>query len=149
MNIRRWYPLGLTGLISLSSSSLISSNIHCVHISLIFLLCVCVCVCVCVYLQFIWIRTQFRYMHCFWLMCLVSLFWIVYFSFQFCYSFLCVFWDSVIQFSSIQLLNHVWLSVTPWIATRQASLSITNSRSSPKPIRYIHFYNCYIFFINL
>ena len=34
-----------------------------------------------------------------------------------------------IQFSSVQLLSHVWLFVTPWIAARQASLSITNSRS--------------------
>ena len=28
-----------------------------------------------------------------------------------------------------QLLSHVWLFATPWIATRQASLSITNSQS--------------------
>ena len=28
-----------------------------------------------------------------------------------------------------QSLSHVWLFVTPWTATRQASLSITNSRS--------------------
>ena len=35
-----------------------------------------------------------------------------------------------IQFSSVQLLSHVWLLVTPWIVARQASLSITNSRSS-------------------
>ena len=34
------------------------------------------------------------------------------------------------QLSSVQLLSHVWLFVTPWIAARQASLSITNSRSS-------------------
>ena len=34
------------------------------------------------------------------------------------------------QFSTIQLLSRVWLFVTPWITTRQASLSITNSRSS-------------------
>jgi len=33
-------------------------------------------------------------------------------------------------FSSVQLLSHVQLFVTPWIAARQASLSITNSRSS-------------------
>ena len=33
------------------------------------------------------------------------------------------------QFSSVQLLSCVWLFVTPWIAARQASLSITNSRS--------------------
>ena len=35
-------------------------------------------------------------------------------------------------FSSVQLLSHVWLFVTLWIAARQASLSISNSRSSPK-----------------
>ena len=29
-------------------------------------------------------------------------------------------------------LSHVWLFATPWTAARQASLSITNSRSSPK-----------------
>jgi len=34
------------------------------------------------------------------------------------------------QFSSIQSLSRVWLFATPWIAARQASLSITNSRSS-------------------
>ena len=34
------------------------------------------------------------------------------------------------QFSSVQLLSSVQLFATPWIAARQASLSITNSRSS-------------------
>ena len=34
------------------------------------------------------------------------------------------------QFSSVQLLSHVRLFATPWIAARQASLSITNSWSS-------------------
>ena len=34
------------------------------------------------------------------------------------------------QFSSVQSLSRVRLSATPWIATPQASLSITNSRSS-------------------
>ena len=34
------------------------------------------------------------------------------------------------QFSSVQSLSRVRLFVTPWIAARQASLSITNSRSS-------------------
>ena len=33
-------------------------------------------------------------------------------------------------FSSVQSLSHVRLFATPWIAERQASLSITNSRSS-------------------
>ena len=34
------------------------------------------------------------------------------------------------QFSSVQSLSRVWLFATPWIAARQASLSITNSRRS-------------------
>ena len=34
------------------------------------------------------------------------------------------------QFSSVQPLSRVRLFATPWIAARQASLSITNSRSS-------------------
>ena len=36
------------------------------------------------------------------------------------------------RFSSVQLLSHVRLFETPWIAACQASLSITNSRSLPK-----------------
>ena len=44
-----------------------------------------------------------------------------------------VVWEDVfILRSSVQLLSHVQLLATPWIAARQASLSITNSRSSPK-----------------
>ena len=35
-----------------------------------------------------------------------------------------------LQFSSVQSLSRVQLFATPWIAARQASLSITNSRSS-------------------
>ena len=35
-------------------------------------------------------------------------------------------------FSSVQSLSHVRLFSTPWITARQASLSITNSRSSLK-----------------
>ena len=38
------------------------------------------------------------------------------------------------RISSVQSLSCVRLFVTPWTAPRQASLSITNSRSSPKPI---------------
>ena len=37
-------------------------------------------------------------------------------------------------FSSIQSFSHVLLFATPWTAARQASLSITNSRSPPKPM---------------
>ena len=36
------------------------------------------------------------------------------------------------QFSSVQMLSHVRLFVTPWTAAHQASLSIINSRSPPK-----------------
>ena len=36
---------------------------------------------------------------------------------------------SSVQFSSVQSFSHVWLFATPWNAARQASLSITNSRS--------------------
>ena len=39
---------------------------------------------------------------------------------------------NIIQFSSVQSLSHVRLFATPWIAACQASLSITNSRSSPR-----------------
>ena len=38
------------------------------------------------------------------------------------------------KFSSVQSLSRVWLFATPWIAAHQASLSITNSRSSLKPM---------------
>ena len=38
------------------------------------------------------------------------------------------------HFSSVQRLSPVWLFVTPWIAARQASLSITSSRSPPTPM---------------
>ena len=37
-------------------------------------------------------------------------------------------------FSSVQLLSRVRLSATPWTAAHQASLSITNSQSPPKPM---------------
>ena len=37
-----------------------------------------------------------------------------------------------VLFSSVQSLSRVRLFATPWIAARQASLSITNSRSSPR-----------------
>ena len=39
-----------------------------------------------------------------------------------------------VQFSSFQSLSRVWLFATPWIAAHQASLSITNSRISLKPM---------------
>ena len=39
-----------------------------------------------------------------------------------------------VQFSSVQSLSRVRLFATPWTAARQASLSITNSWSPPKPM---------------
>ena len=36
----------------------------------------------------------------------------------------------IYQISSVQSLSRVWLFATPWLAAHQASLSITNSRSS-------------------
>ena len=38
----------------------------------------------------------------------------------------------IVQFSSVQLLSHGPVFATPWIAACQASVSITNSQSSPK-----------------
>ena len=39
-----------------------------------------------------------------------------------------------LNFSSVQSLSRVRLFVTPWTAAHQASLSITNSQSLPKPM---------------
>ena len=49
------------------------------------------------------------------------------------------FWTVVLgllrcTFSSVQSLSSVWLFVTTWTAAPQASLSITNSWSPPKPM---------------
>ena len=44
-------------------------------------------------------------------------------------------------FSSVQSLSHVWLFLTPWIAARQAFLSITNSRSLPNPCPLSRWYH--------
>ena len=40
----------------------------------------------------------------------------------------------MVQFSSVQSLSHVWLFAIPWTTARQASLSITNLWSLPKPM---------------
>ena len=40
----------------------------------------------------------------------------------------------LLQFSSVQSLIRVQLSATPWTTALQASLSITNSQSPPKPM---------------
>ena len=42
--------------------------------------------------------------------------------------------ELVVQFSSVQSLSRVQLFATPWTAACQASLSITNSWSLPKPM---------------
>ena len=49
--------------------------------------------------------------------------------------FVAVWWNVLcisVQFSSVQSLSHVRPFVTPWITARQASLTITNSGSSPR-----------------
>ena len=43
-------------------------------------------------------------------------------------------WEDYVVFSSVQSLSCVWLFATPWTTARQASLSITNSWSPPKPM---------------
>ena len=43
-------------------------------------------------------------------------------------------WTFMFQFSSVQSLCRVWLFATPWTAALQASLSITNTQSPPKPM---------------
>ena len=42
-----------------------------------------------------------------------------------------------IEFSSVQSLSCVWLFATPWTTARQASLSINNSQSPPKPMSIV------------
>ena len=41
------------------------------------------------------------------------------------------------MYTSVQLLSCVWLFATPWTAVCQASLSITNSWSPPKPMSIV------------
>ena len=56
-----------------------------------------------------------------------------YFCFQLLFTLLhTISWLNAIQSSSVQSLSLVRLFATPWITARQASLSITNSRSSLK-----------------
>ena len=54
------------------------------------------------------------------------------FSITVCNSVFQIRFPTFISVQSIQLLSRVRLFATPWIAACQASLSITNSRSSPK-----------------
>ena len=64
-----------------------------------------------------------------------------------------------VQFSSVQSLSRVRLFATPWIAARQASLSITNSRSLLKLIegakntevefKLSRIYSAYVIAVNL
>ena len=39
-----------------------------------------------------------------------------------------------LMLNSVQLLSRVWLFATPWTAACQASVSITNTQSPPKPM---------------
>ena len=51
-----------------------------------------------------------------------------------CFSMVSLFLFDITQFSSVQSLSCVRLFATPQTAAHQASLSITNSWSSPKPM---------------
>ena len=60
---------------------------------------------------------------------------LLYFIFNFlCEVLYALFIFAMIQFSSVQSLSRVRLFVTPWTTARQASLSITNCWSLPKPM---------------
>ena len=63
----------------------------------------------------------------------ISLRHIIWFS-QETYEFLVIYPKLSDKFSSVQSLSHVRLFATPRTAACQASLSITNSRSPPKPM---------------
>ena len=80
-------------------------------------LCVCVCVCVCLS---VWVQmhiySRFNIFQSWLYICWCVTFYSMYF----------------IQFSSVHSLSRVRLFATPWIAARQASLSITNSQNSLK-----------------
>ena len=49
-------------------------------------------------------------------------------------SFFCLWWITGNGVNMVKSLSHVRLFVTPWTTAFQASLSITNSRSPPKPM---------------
>ena len=116
MNIEDWFPLGSTGLISLQSKGLwrvFSSTIVQKH-------------------QLLWAQPSLR-IH-------KPIHMPSFFQISFPYrspqsmeqNYLCY----TVEFSSVQSLSRVRLFETPWIAAHQASLSITNSWSPPKPMSY-------------
>ena len=47
---------------------------------------------------------------------------------------ICYKWTYLLSRNRLQSFSRVWLFATPWTAALQASLSITNSRSPPKPM---------------
>ena len=51
-----------------------------------------------------------------------------------CHVFSIIVYQGILSISSVQSLSHVWLFGIPWITACQASLSITNSWSPPKPM---------------
>ena len=60
-----------------------------------------------------------------------SFFLFYYFDIYFIYTYAI---NPISSVQSVQSLSHVWFFVTPWTSVYQASLSITNSQSPPKPI---------------
>ena len=76
--------------------------------------------------SFTFLSFIFSFFLIFYLFIFLKFFFLIFFLNLLIYFWLC--WI----FSSVQLLSHVQFSATPWIAARQASLSITNSQSLPK-----------------
>ena len=90
---------------------------------------VCVCVCVCVY-GHILSENEYSFFRC---TLSTSDFILSYLTFLSYFRHHVHSHSLLLIFSqSVQSLSHVWLFAIPWIAARQASLSITNSRSSLK-----------------
>ena len=58
--------------------------------------------------------------------------WLSFLFLMVCFNFYCYLFFYAYQFSSVQSLSRIQLFATPWIAARQASLSINISRSLPR-----------------
>ena len=88
---------------------------------------------------------MFSCCYCYWILWVLCKFWIlapyqIWFAIIFSHSVGWLFFNGIlccievfsVQFSSVQSPSHVHIFATPWAVARQASLSITNSRSPPK-----------------
>ena len=67
------------------------------------------------------------------LLCTTVLFKVLYYKLKNVFFIFVLVFDVLFVYS-VQSLSCVWLFATPWTTARQASLSITNPRSPPKPM---------------